>query len=132
MDLVCPNCHRKIASFNFNHCLYCKKVFDDTLIKEMEKEKSKNPMRNIEKEFIQWKFQYSIPQKTKKTISVLRASSVLLLIIMGILLLYSMLKFISFSRSFQSPFSTILYAAFPIIFILLGLIGYIVYKLILR
>jgi len=132
MDLICPNCQRKIASYNFNYCLYCKKVFDDKLIKEIEKEKSKNTIRSAEQEFIQWKFQYTIPQKTKKSILVLRTSSALLLIIMGLLLLYSILKFISFARSFQSPFSSILYAAFPIIFILLGLIGYIVYKLIFR
>lgn len=132
MNLVCPECNRKIVSFNFNYCLYCKKEFDESLIKEIEKEKAKDLKSIIEKDLIQWKFQYSLIDKSKKTITILRSMAVIFLIAVGFLLIIGMMKLISFSHLFYSSFSALIYAAFPIIFIMLGLIGYIIYKLFYR
>jgi hypothetical protein len=135
MPLVCPNCKRTIVSFNFKYCLYCSVPFNEEFLQEFEKEKETVKSQSFDKDFVEWKFK-SNAEKEPET----RFIKFVKLFVIMVLLSFTAGLFYTIIMAFQAAgesggnrySSFLLFISAPILFAMLVIIGFMIYKMFKR
>ncbi|OGF58381.1 MAG: hypothetical protein A2Y62_14900 [Candidatus Fischerbacteria bacterium RBG_13_37_8] len=133
MAVECPQCGRKIVSFNFNYCLYCTTPFDEATLKLIEKEKNEAGAQYPDKEFIKLQYEFA-PQRREefKLTKAVKTGAVCFLVLIACGVLYIAMKVFAFGSSREdNPIGSVFYfSAIPITIIMLALIGFMIYRVV--
>jgi hypothetical protein len=132
MAILCPQCKRVIASYNFKYCLYCSASFDTEMLQELEKEKSEAVNKSFDKDFLEWKYQ-STTEKIPGTriAQFLKLLAIVLLTMIAAGAVYAVISVFKLASSSTFAYY-LMFIALPVVVAMIALIGFMVYRMFTR
>jgi len=132
MAILCPQCKKVIASYNFKYCLYCAAPFDTEMLQELEKEKTEAVNKSFDKDFIEWKYQ-STSEKIPglRVARFLKIVAIVLLTMIAAGAMYAVISVFKLASS-SSVAYYLMFIALPVVVAMIALIGFMVYKMFTR